>query len=205
MSHPKINLPCVVTKADSLFLSQTCRLLAKQGNKQYMHLQYWLGMYIRDYFPDMARGPHAEIISPYFMHMKALLVCGLVLGDVKANELKKTSAKTLYEGFSSSFPPPKIVYKFDIDWSKVWKRLQSPMLEPRAREVMFMVINNIVANRDRLFTKFHMVQSPNCVHCNVLQDNVHLFCECILVREAWFWVRQRLLGILQNSGRTSNF
>ena len=50
-----------------------------------------------------------------------------------------------------------------------------------------------------------MVPSPTCVHCNVLHDNVHLFCECLLVREAWFWVRQRILGILPNSGRTSNF
>ena len=30
-------------------------------------------------------------------------------------------------------------------------------------------------------------------------------CECVLVREAWLWVRQRLLGMLQNSGRKSNF
>ena len=73
-------------------------------------------------------------------------------------------------------------------------------------EVMFMLVNNIVANRDRLFNKFNMVPSPNCTHCNVLHDNVHLFCECILVREAWFWVRQRLLGLLPDShSRTSNF
>ena len=51
-----------------------------------------------------------------------------------------------------------------------------------------------------------MVQLPNSVKCNVLYDNVHLFCECILVREAWFWVRQRLLGLLPDShARTSNF
>ena len=50
-----------------------------------------------------------------------------------------------------------------------------------------------------------MVPNPNCLQCNVLHDNAHIFTECILVREAWFWVRQRLLGILQNSGTTSNF
>ena len=42
--------------------------------------------------------------------------------------------------------------------------------------------------------------------CNVLHDNVHLFSECVLVREAWFWVLQRILGMLPSSlGRTSNF
>ena len=72
-----LNLPCVATKADSLFLSQTFRLLAKQGNKQYMHLQYWLGRKSRDYFHDMVHGAHAKISSPYFLHMKPLLVFGL--------------------------------------------------------------------------------------------------------------------------------
>ena len=153
----------------------------------------------------MSDGPHAEIISPYFLHMKALLVGGLVLGDIEESKLKMVTAKALYEGFTSTLPPPKVVFKFDIDWSKVWERLQSPLLESGARQVLFMVINNVVANRDRLHNKFHMVPSPNCVTCNVLHDNVHLFCECFLVREAWFWVRQRLLGILPNAGRTSNF
>ena len=37
-------------------------------------------------------------------------------------------------------------------------------------------------------------------------DNVHVFCECVLVREAWFWVRQRLLQMIPPSqGTTSNF
>ena len=57
-NHPAaggLNLPCVISKADSLFLSQTCRLLAKPGNKQYNHLKYWIGIYVKEYFPDMQR------------------------------------------------------------------------------------------------------------------------------------------------------
>ena len=200
-----LNLPCVISKADSLFLSQSCRLLSIPGSSYYKHIKYWLGLYMREYFPDMFEGPHAEIISPYFLHMKALLQGGLILGDIKANNLKQVTAKILYDGFASTFPPPKIVYKFDIEWSLVWLRLQSHMLEPGAREVLFMLVNNIIANRDRLYNKFNMVPNPNCLQCNVLHDNAHIFTECILVREAWFWVRQRLLGILPNSGTTSNF
>ena len=154
----------------------------------------------------MANGPHAELISPYFSHMKSLLSGGIVLGDVNPQNLKLVTAKTLYKGFTSSFPPPKIIYKYDVEWSQVWVRLQSPMLEPKAREILFMVINNIVANRDRLFHKFRKAATPNCVACGVLQDNVHLFCECKFVREAWFWVRHRLLDLLPAShGQTSNF
>ena len=189
------------------YLTQTCRLTSDSGNKQYKHIHYWLGLYVREYFPDMAMGPHAELISPYFFHMKALLVGGILLGDVKARRLGETTAKNLYASFTSSFPPAKIEYKFaDVEWSRVWRRLQSPMLEAGAREIFFLLINNIIANRDRLFSKFRMVPSPNCVLCNVLHDNVHVFCECILVRESWFWIRQRLLGMLPDLFRmSSNF
>jgi hypothetical protein len=82
-----LNLPCVAAKADSLFLSQTCRMLTIPGNKQYMHIKYWLGLYMREYFPDMAEGPHAEIISHYFLNMKSLLVGGIALGDIDVNNL----------------------------------------------------------------------------------------------------------------------
>ena len=154
----------------------------------------------------MDAGPHAELISPYFKHMKDLLVAGIVLGDVDVASLHKVTAKSLYTGFTSSFPPPKVEFKYEVDWSCVWKRVHSPMLEPKAREIMFMIVNNIVANRDRLFSKFNMVPSPLCVLCQVLHDNVHLFCECELVRESWFWIRQRILGMFSvANGRTSNF
>ena len=97
-----------MSKADSLLLTQTCRLFLIPDNKQ---VNYWLGLYIREYFPDMGQGPYAEIISPYFLHMKSLLVGGLVLGEIQATGLKKTTAKVLYA---------EIEYKFDIDWSQVW-------------------------------------------------------------------------------------
>ena len=71
-----LNLPCVISKADALFLSQTCRMVVDSTNKEYSHIKYWMGLYMRDYFPDMGRGPHAELIIPYFQHMKALLSAG---------------------------------------------------------------------------------------------------------------------------------
>ena len=51
-----------------------------------------------------------------------------------------------------------------------------------------------------------MTHSPNGLSCGVIQDNVYLFCECVSVREAWFWIRQRLLSLLPPEAvRTSNF
>ena len=153
----------------------------------------------------MGECPHAEILSPYFQHMRALLVSGIVLNDIDVNQLNLVSAKKLYTGLTTTFPPPKVTFKFDFDWTQVWIRLQDPVLDSMARDILYMIIHNIVANKDRV-NKFKMAVSPNCPECGVVQDNVHLFCECVHVREVWFWMRQRLLGILpHDGGATSNF
>ena len=77
-----LNLSCVVSKADSLFLSQSCRLLRNIDSKEYRHVKYWLGLYIKEFLPCMVEGPHTEIISTYFQHMRTLLSAGLILGDM---------------------------------------------------------------------------------------------------------------------------
>ena len=201
-----LGLPCVISKSNALFLSQACRLLSKAGSKEYSHIKYWLGLHLRDYFPEMAVGPHAEFVSPYFNHLRMLLVEGIVLEDINVSRLNSVTAKELYKGFTSSFPPPKVVFKFEVDWSVVWKRLDSPVLDPSAREHLFMIVNNIVPNRERLYLKMNMVNSPNCVQCRVREDNTHLFMECSLVQEAWSWLRARLLSILPDRcAVTSNF
>ena len=131
---------------------------------------------------------------------------GLVLGDIDVRKLAKVTAKDLYKVYPSTFPPPKVIFKFDVEWTLVWERLNSAVLDPLAREQLFMVIHNIVPNRERLFMKMNMVNSPNCLLCHEREDNVHLFMECILVREACGWVRLRLLSLLpEGCEQTSNF
>ena len=201
-----LSLPCVWSKANALFLRQTCRLISDSESKQFFHVKYWIGLHLGEYFPQMMKGGHAEIISPYFQHMRLLLTEGLMLGDVSVDALGKVTAKELYKGYTSTLPPPKIVFKYDVDWNLVWERLDSPVLDSLAREYLFMIVNNIVPTRERLFLKMHMVNSPNCVLCNVREDTTHMFTECSMVREAWGWARQRILSMLPDyCGCTSNF
>ena len=110
----------------------------------------------------MARGPHAEVVSEYYKHMRMLLVEAFTLGDVEVDRLRQATTKSIYEGHTTTFPPPKVVFKFDVDWSIVWRRLASPVLEPEGREKLIMIVHNIVPNKERLFEKFHMVTSPHC-------------------------------------------
>ena len=89
----------------------------------------------------------------------------------------------------------------------MWKSLSTPVLEPGGHNLLFSLVHNVLPNRERLYDKFHMVASPKCGEgCGVIHDNVHLFCECSLVREVWFWIRTRILTLLPNeASQTSNF
>ena len=60
--------------------------------------------------------------------------------------MKGVTTKSIYLGYTSTFPPPKVVFKIDVDWALVWKRVSSPVLEPGAREILFMIVHNIVPN-----------------------------------------------------------
>ena len=52
--------------------------------------------------------------------MRLLLVEGLVFGNIYGIKLAKATAKDLCQGFTSSFPPPKVIFKFDIEWTLLY-------------------------------------------------------------------------------------
>ena len=57
-----------------------------------------------------------------------------------------------------------------------------------------------------MHSKMNLANSANCQICGVREDNTHLFTECELVREAWGWLRMRLLDLLpEDCVITSNF
>ena len=54
--------------------------------------------------------------------------------------------------------------------------------------------------------KMNMGNSPNFNVYNVVEDNVHLFTECMLAGEALGWARLRMQSLLpDDSAQTSNF
>ena len=107
----------------------------------------------------MGPGPHAEILTPYFHNMKALLTGVVILGDIDVNKLKFVTARSLYMGYTSTLSPPKVVHKYDVVWEQVWTRLQNPVLDMMGREILFMIIHNSVDNKDRVFN-FNMSVLP---------------------------------------------
>ena len=129
--------------------------------------------------------------------------------DCKRRKLK-TTAKEIYSSYTESFPPPKVEYNPDyvnvssMMWGNVWNRVASPMLGPMQRHVVWRAVNNVLPTRERywrmriLERDNRQVIHPVCNRCDLREvDNVtHMFTGCGLVREAWCWVRRRLLDLL---------
>ena len=73
-----------------------------------------------------------------------------------------------------------------------------------ARQVVWKAINNLLPTRERQNRlrlndlNGRLVTSTICTRCDLRAvDNVtHMFSECGLIREAWCWMRKRLLDLL---------
>ena len=78
------------------------------------------------------------------------------------------------------------------------------MIEPLARQVVWRSVHNILPTRERSCRlglrdlNGAGIVNARCDRCNlgVLDDQTHMFTECKLVREAWCWVRRRVLDLL---------
>ena len=57
-----LNITCVSSKADALFLLQNCRLLSNTNFNSAKHIKFWIGSYLENSLQDMKTGLHAEIV-----------------------------------------------------------------------------------------------------------------------------------------------
>ena len=123
------------------------------------------------------------------------------------------TAKEIYQAYSGDPPPARVEYRPELSvlsgqqWEYLWARVSSKVLEPVDREVVWRLVHNILPTRERLArlgvvdltaVDGRRVTSADCNRCNLGQrDTVtHMFTECGLVREAWMWVRRRMLMML---------
>ena len=144
-----INVVCIRSKADALFLRQTCRLLASPLFNTFKHVRYWVGMYLENVLPTMRAAVRAETVPEYFDHLQKLFLEAHAQEVINVENLDSVPAKSIYEDFTSSFPPPKVIYKYqNLPWTDIWQRLNHPVLTSKIRDIMFLVIH-ILANQGK--------------------------------------------------------
>ena len=65
------------------------------------------------------------------------------------NTMKKITAKALYQLNTKTFTLPAIVFKRLLDLSLAWDRVGYVMVEPKGREMLYMIVNNLFPTQER--------------------------------------------------------
>ena len=138
-----LNLPCLASMADSLLFSQLCRLIKSGEKKTLGHAFYWLGDLLQSLAPDINLGLLRATETPeYFVYIADLVAEMMISENVSAGTVKSLTNKKVYAEMTSSFPPPKVVMESNRDYSTAWKRLHSPLVEGKARDVLYLLLHN---------------------------------------------------------------
>ena len=90
------------------------------------------------------------------------------------------------------------------DYSTAWKRLHSPVVDSKARDVLFLLLHNKLPVKERLF-RIGLNNDPYCNKCAAAEVNdiVHYFCTCEAVCITWSWLKRQVVQ-LGNMGANAN-
>merc|ERR1712242_199556 len=119
----------------------------------------------------MGRAPETP---EYFAYVADLVAEMIISEKVSAETIKNLTNKTVYAEITSSFPPPKVVRESNRDYSSAWKRLHSPVVDVKARDVLFLLLHNKLPVKERLF-RIGIKKDPYCFKCTgaEINDIVH--------------------------------
>ena len=179
----------------SLLTSQCIRTLGTLSQ-----LIFWLGILLENVISSIGQGSQAVSNHPYYNELGDYLASLMASGVLTAESLKKLTNKQIYTEFAD-FPVPKVVREAPVglDYSKVWKRLHSPIVKAESRDIMFLLLHNKLIVPERLF-RIGVRNDPYCLHClgAEIGDIEHFFCCCVRTASAWKWFR---IGLLTLGGR----
>ena len=187
-------LPNIQAKCDALFLKHLLRILENE-NKTRDHLLYWVGLSLRNDFPDLVPPLRAELLTPYFKHCIALLKDEALDDPINKNDIGNYKVKTIYGMFNSTPPTPKVMGKISLNWERVWKRLNSKIISGESKDILFSILHDIYPNNVRL-KRCGQHQSKHCDKCNggIDETNVHLFTEYRGVLPGWIYLKNKLVA-----------
>ena len=86
----------------------------------------------------------------------------------------------------------------DRDYSIAWRRLHSPVVDYKARDILFLLLHNKLPVKERLF-RIGLRHDPYCVRCDgaEINDIVHFFCSCGTVCNTWTWLKRQVVHLGQ--------
>ena len=182
--------------ADSLLFSQCVRLINSGDKKSLQHLSLWLSDLLGELIPGLGQVDSAAVIPEYFNHIGELFAEMMISDSLTAGSLKSITNKMVYREMTSSLPPPKVVMESDLDYKLTWYRLHSPVVDARARDVMYLLIHNKLPVQERLF-RIRIKNDPYCRTCDgaEIADVEHFFSQCEGIVGTWTLLRKEVLRL----------
>ena len=115
---------------------------------------------------------------------------------INVDSLNSIPAKKIYEDYTSTFPPPKVIYKYEnLPWDSIWEKLNHPVLTSKVRDIMFLIIHNILPTMDRLH-RMNIRDTAMCKKEDGNEDVEHLFTGCVRTQVAWAWARRKGMHLM---------
>ena len=82
-----------------------------------------------------------------------------------------------------------------MPWDDIWDRLNRPIISSHVRDLMFILIHNILPTRARLF-RLNQCRDDQCDQGDGLEDVEHLFTGCVRTQVAWAWCRRKIMHLM---------
>ena len=182
--------------ADSLLVSQCVRLINSGDKKSLQHLTFWLGDLLGTLIPGIGQVNRGVVVPEYFNHVAEVFADVMISDVLTAGSLKSITNKIVYSEMTSSFPPPKVVMESSLDYKLTWSRLQSSVMDARARDVMYLLIHNKLPVPERLF-RIRVKNDPYCLICVGAEicDVEHFFTKCEGIYGTWNLLKNEILRI----------
>lgn len=110
---------------------------------------------------------------------------------------KSLTNRMIYIQKIRSISSPRVEIVAGRSFEKAWSRISLPLLEPKLRDISYMLLHNKLPVKERLY-RVGMSNDSNCTWCpgHHIGDVQHFFCSCDRVSSAWIKVCHILDSLL---------
>ena len=200
-----LGLVCIRSMADSLRLMQLLRLLKSSDGKSICHFNWWIGDFLSVLDESLGGVCEGGEINFFFVSLVDLVLEALDEGWLSQGNWRLVSNRYLYKKHVDKFKIVRVEQLASFSFNFVWGRVNNIILERRVSDLLFLIIHNKLAVKERFF-RVGLIDDPYCDFCQeaVFADILHFFTGCVRVSREFAWVRGRIVDLL-GVGGVSNF
>ena len=166
-----------------------------------MHISiYWLGKDIYNYHKDFHHLKRNNIIKTYkippFYYRDLIYYIKTQNPSIPTLQNKtKIIYKIILEKGSQNhnvFGERKWKDKIsNIDFNKIWTYTYFSYSQPYAKDLLYKFLHYAIQTNNFIFSisRDKTDLSPNCDHCKITEDNIHLFTTCNRIKKIWTYFK----------------